>query len=139
MPKWWVTAGPPENWEVAFNRGNVWGIVDRKGALWERLSSGDYILFYVTKPISGVIGYGVVQAKFKQEDKPLWPKEVSEGRVIWPYRFKFDVKYCLPKEKWMTHKVSSRYILKAASTGFQTVNDKEAEGIVQKLTSQLPK
>ncbi len=93
MPEWWITSGPLENWKIAFEVGKIWGVtrITRR----ESLSTGDYVLFYVTKPISGVIGYGLVRTKFKQ-DNPLWPQEINEGRVIWRYRFEFDVEYCLP-------------------------------------------
>lgn len=109
MPKWWIAAGPAKYWQTAFNFGKIWGVTDKKYAQWNRLSNGDYVLFYATKPVSGIIGYGVVRTKFKQ-DRPLWPKEIEEGRVIWPYRFEFDVEYCLPQDKWVTDKVSSYYI-----------------------------
>lgn len=105
-------------------------------AQWGRLSKGDYVLFYATKPVSGIIGYGVVKTKFKQ-DKPLWPKEVNEGRVIWPYRFEFDVEFCLPQDKWIINKVSSKYMSAAARGGFQIVKEKEAQEIIERFT--LPK
>lgn len=133
MPKWWIAAGPPEHWKTAFDFGKIWGVIDKKFAQWDKLLNGDYILFYATKPISGVIGYGIVRTKFRQ-DKPLWPKEVSEGRVIWPYRFEFDVEYCLPQDKWETHKVSSNYIAASARGGFQPVKEEEAQVIIRKLT-----
>lgn len=138
MSKWWIAAGPPEYWKIAFVFGKIWGVIDKKLAQWKELSSSDYILFYATKPVGGVIGYGVVKTKFKQ-DRPLWPKEVNEGRVIWPYRFEFDVEYCLPQDRWITHKVSSNYISGAARGGFQTVKEKEAQEIIQKLTLQPAK
>ncbi|MEM4727853.1 MAG: hypothetical protein QXD04_06355 [Candidatus Bathyarchaeia archaeon] len=136
MPKWWIAAGPAEYWQTAFNFGKIWGVTDKKYAQWNRLSNGDYVLFYATKPVSGIIGYGVVRTKFKQ-DRPLWPKEIEEGRVIWPYRFEFDVEYCLPQDKWVTDKVSSYYISAAARGGFQIVKEEEAQEIIQNLTLQV--
>jgi len=64
----------------------------------------------------------------------LFGREVDEGRVIWPYRFEFDVEYCLPQDKWITHRFSSSYIVAAARGGFQIVREKEAEEIIRKLT-----
>ncbi len=132
MPKWWIATGSPEYWQIAFNVGKIWGVTDKKLRLWEKLANGDYILFYATKPVSGVIGYGVVRTKFKQY-KPLWPREVKEGIVIWPYRFEFDVEYCLPQDKWATHKVSSKYISSVVSLSFQMVKEGEAQEIIRKL------
>ena len=74
------------------------------------------MLFYATSPVSGVIGYGVVRTKSRQ-DKPLWPQEVEENEVFWPYRFEFDVKYCLPQDRWRTQKVVSDVIRVLARGG----------------------
>jgi len=137
MPRWWIASGSPEHWKVAFEMGRIWGIIDKKFAQWERLSTGDYILFYATKPVSGIIGYGIVRTKFKQ-DKPLWPREIKEGRVIWPYRFEFDVEYCLPPDKWEVNKVSSEYIVHAAIGGFQPIKEEEAQKIIRKLAPVQP-
>ena len=138
MVNWWIAAGPPEHWQIAFAFGKIWGLrpIKKMIAQWGRLSKGDYVLFYATKPVSGIIGYGVVKTKFKQ-DKPLWPKEVNEGRVIWPYRFEFDVEFCLPQDKWIINEVSSRYMSAAARGGFQIVKEKEAQEIIERFT--LPK
>jgi len=132
MQEWWIASGPPEYWKIAFEVGRIWGVTEKMITRWKRLSAGDYVLFYATKPISGVIGYGVVRTKFRQ-DKPLWPQEIREGRVLWPYRFEFDVEYCLPPEKWETDKVSSEYIAYAAIGGFQRIKKEEAKKIIEKL------
>jgi predicted RNA-binding protein len=132
--KWWLIAGPPENWEIAFKEGNIWGLrpVRNLVANWEKLSQGDRVLFYSTKPVSGVIGYGVARAKFKQ-DKPLWPQEIKEGKVIWPFRFEFDVEYCLPQDKWITKKVATSYIMAAARGAFQPIKAEMSEEVIKNL------
>jgi hypothetical protein len=137
MPSWWIATGSPEHWEIAFKIGGIWGVSKEKRKRWEKLSNGDYVLFYAKKPVMGVIGYGIVKEKFK-EDKPLWPDEIKEGRVKWPYRFKFDIEYHLPREKWEQFKVSSEYINKIAKTSFNKIkkeNEEKAKEIVEKLDS----
>ena len=136
MPKWWIAAGPPDHWKTAFEMGRIWGVTDKKFSRWEKISANDYILFYATKPVSGVIGYGVIRTKFKQ-NKPLWPREVEERRVIWRYRFEFDVEYCLPPDKWEKHKVSSGYIAAAARGGFQQIKEEEARKIIGELVPSV--
>jgi len=140
MVNWWIATGPPKYWEIAFAFGKIWGVRAAKILVtrWKKLSEGDKILFYATKPVSGVIGYGIVRTKFKQ-DKPLWPREVKEGKVIWPYRFEFDVEYVIPQDEWMTRKVTSDYISASARGAFQKVKESEAEKIVQMLTAKPPK
>jgi hypothetical protein len=140
MPNWWLAVGRPEHWQIAFEYGSIWGLkaTSRQTALWERLSQDDYVLFYATSPVSGVIGYGVVRTKFRQ-DKPLWPREVEENKVIWPYRFEFDVKYCLPQDRWKTHKVVSDVVKALARGGFQAISEELANETINLLVPELPK
>jgi len=30
MPKYWLAAGPPEHWQVAFDFGKIWGVTHKK-------------------------------------------------------------------------------------------------------------
>jgi predicted RNA-binding protein len=92
----WILTGNEENWNLAVS-DKLWGV--REGRLkgyWDSLKRGDILLFYATSPIGGLIGLGLVESKFKQ-DKPLWPDEVRENRVLYPYRFGFEVVYYLPQ------------------------------------------
>jgi hypothetical protein len=132
MPNWWLAVGAPEHWQIAFEHGNIWGLraTPKLRALWERLSDGDGILFYATSPVSGIIGYGVVRTKFKQ-DKPLWPQEIREERVIWYYRFEFDVTYCLSRGLWESGRVVSKRLVPRG--GFQPVSEEVANEIVRFL------
>ena len=103
--KYWVLSGTAENWETALE-GNIWGV--REGnlkKLWENMSNGDILFFYCLSPISGVIGFGKCQAKFKQ-DKPLWPDEIREDRIIYPYRWQFEPIFKLPRSEWKSRNIS---------------------------------
>jgi hypothetical protein len=135
MSRWWLAVGPPEYWQIAFEQGSIWGLraTPRHDSLWENLSEDDCVLFYATLPVGGVIGYGVVRTKFKQ-DKPLWPSEVKEGKVIWPNRFEFDVKYLLPQDKWETRKVVSESLKIIARSGFQIIK----EGLANEIIKTFP-
>jgi hypothetical protein len=139
MSNWWLAVGRPDYWQIAFEHGNIWGLrsTPRHIALWERLSQGDKLLFYATSPISGVIGYGVMRTKFRQ-DKPLWPQEVKENKVIWPCRFEFDVEYCLPQDKWKTHKIVSVPLKAVVQSGFQAISAESAREIVEAFPLKPP-
>jgi len=100
---YWLAVGIKQNWDTAFEYGNIWGLQETQRHLWEDLSENDKLLFYVTRPVGGIIGYGVVRTKVKQ-NRPLWPEEVKKHRVIWPLRFEFDVEFCLPPDKWASEK-----------------------------------
>jgi len=138
MVRWWLVVGSPRNWRTAFEHGSIWGLkaTPRQEALWKSICKGDRLLFYATRPVSGVIGHGVVRTKFKQ-DKPLWPQEVIEGGVIWPNRFEFDVKYCLEQENWETGRVPLTEI--SPRSGFQGVKAEIAREIVRRFPELPPR
>lgn len=108
MQQFWLAVGTERNWKVAFETHNIWGLKDFRelNALWNMLREGDGLLFYVSKPVHGVVGFGRVETKFKQTE-PLWPEEIRRKEVIWPLRFEFDIEYCLPPHLWSTHKYTS--------------------------------
>lgn len=108
MQQFWLVVGTERNWKVGFENHNIWGLKNFRelGALWNMLREGDGLLFYVSKPIHGIVGFGRVETKFKQTE-PLWPEEVRRKEVVWPLRFEFDIEYCLPPNLWRTHKYTS--------------------------------
>lgn len=140
MSKWWLAVGRPEHWKIAFEYGSIWGLkaTSRQTVLWGNIQQGDRVLFYATSPVSGVIGYGVVRTKFRQ-DKPLWPQEVKEDKVIWPHRFEFDVEYCLPQDKWKTHKSTSNVVKAIIRGGFQAIREQSANEIISVFVPEASK
>ena len=135
LNNYWLVVGSLNNWRTAFEQKNIWGLKQTQRHLWEALNEKDVLLFYVTSPISGIIGHGTVRTKFRQ-DQPLWPQEIKENRVIWPLRFEFSVEQCLPFDRWQISKVASRELFPRG--GFQTLSHDIAQQLLSKLTS-LPK
>lgn len=127
MSRYWLVVGTPENWQTAFEHGNIWGLKETQRHLWESLQEGDTLVFYATNPVGGNIGYGSVRTKFRQ-NKPLWPKELEQNMLIWPLRFEFDIQYCLPPDKWAIGKVVSKDLQPRA--GFQLLSTDVAEKLV---------
>lgn len=109
MRQYWLVVGSQKNWEVAFENRNIWGLKDFREvrSLWNMLREGDGIIFYVSKPVHGVVGCGHVSSKFKQT-QPLWPEEVARNEVLWPLRFEFDIEYCLPQNLWQIRKYTTQ-------------------------------
>jgi hypothetical protein len=134
MSNWWLVVGKPENWQIALLSKGIWGLRDsaRHHMIWEELSAGDNLVFYATRPIGGVIGYGVVVTKFRQ-DTPLWPEEVKQAKVIWPYRFEFDVKRLIPQDRWEKGKLEINELRALIRDGFQPLR----ESIGMKVASNL--
>jgi len=127
---YWLVVGSKQNWHTAFTHGNIWGLKETQRHLWESLNENDKLVFYVTKPVGGIIGYGVAQTKVKQT-QPLWPQELEEHKVIWPLRFEFDVEFCLSPDKWASDRIISKELWPRA--GFQLLS----QSIGKKLVSTL--
>lgn len=100
MQYWW-SSGRLKNWEVAIS-SKVWGVDEDLKSLWDSVSIGDLLIFYVIKPVSGVIGIGHIVDKFVSEE-PLFPDE-KEG-VIWRYRLRFEIIYVLPRDLWKRERI----------------------------------
>ena len=129
---YWLVVGPPENWKTALEQGGIWGLITKQKHWWDSLAENDLVLFYATKPVSGLIGYGIVRTKFRQ-DRPLWPQEISEGTVKWPLRFEFNVGYCLPPNAWNTEKVTSDALKLKAGIGFHSLEPQFARQMISQL------
>jgi hypothetical protein len=125
----WLVVGRPENWETAFNLGNIWGLRQSQAHLWEELASEDVVFFYVTSPVSKIVGYGKILSKFKQ-DKPLWPEERAKRRVIWPLRFQFDVTLRFRREEWNRLGITHPDLRYRVRSGFQRIGEDLAEALI---------
>jgi len=94
----WILSGSQENWRKGIAE-RIWGVKEGLKNSWDKLKPRDILLFYVTSPISGIIGFGRLETKFKQ-DKPLWPDEILKTQVIYPFRFEFKIDHPLPERDW---------------------------------------
>lgn len=130
--QYWLVLGNPENWEIAFKHGYIWGLRESQRHLWNSINEDDVALFYATSPVKGIIGYGAIRTKFKQ-DKPLWPQETKENKVIWPLRFEFDVEYCLPQDRWLDSKVVPEVLRPRLRSGFQSIDDELAKELISSV------
>lgn len=130
MSQYWLVVGTPEHWQVAFENGNIWGLQATKKRWWERVTEGDGLVFYVTRPVGGAIGTGKVRTKFKQ-DRPLWPREIESKEVLWPLRFEFDVDFCFPPNQWETSRLDIDALRAVVQAGFQPLKDKAKEAALQ--------
>lgn len=88
IPRFFILVGDEDTWKVAFTY-DVWGFSEKTKKYWNTVNAGDRLAFYVTAPIKKIIGFGIVEKKFTQEDL-IWPDEKFFGRSIWTYRIKFS-------------------------------------------------
>jgi len=103
MVNYHILTGSLKNWEIGIPN-SIWGVKKGLKSKWDSLNEGDILFFYVTSPISGIIGFGKVTNKFVGKNK-LWSDEIREDRIIYPYRFEFEIKYVIPKP-WDEKKIS---------------------------------
>jgi hypothetical protein len=131
--------GTERNWKIAFESNNIWGLKDFRElrALWNMLREGDGLLFYVSKPVHGIVGLGRVVTKFKQTS-PLWPEELNRNEVIWPLRFEFDTEYCLPPSLWASHKYTSQDLQRVTRMVFQCYPIEEVSVVRAALGLKTP-
>jgi predicted RNA-binding protein len=129
---YWLTVGTLENWREAFQKGNIWGLKERQRHLWAILLENDVLLFYVMRPIAGIIGYGTVKTKFHQT-QPLWSEEIDKNEVIWPLRFEFNIEHCLPPNKWESDKLTTELLRFKAGLSFRKLDALLAQEIISKF------
>lgn len=132
---YWLAVGSLQNWKTAFNMNGLWGLKNSQQNLWKNINEKDRLLFYATMPIGGVIGFGTIRTKFRQ-NTPLWPDEIKKHEVIWPLRFEFDITYCLPQSEWVNKKVTSKELFPRA--GFQSISEKDAIKIITTFGKDNP-
>ncbi len=129
--------GPESSWRTAFEQGGIWGVKDLLYPEWKALEPGEIIFFFATKkPISGVIGVGKVQNKFVQ-DKPLWPDEIEIGKVIYPYRFEFQIDYALEQTRWRTDRLKTPLTIQEMRRGICLLMPRTVEFLYSAFRSRF--
>lgn len=100
----WLVVGPPDNWQYSFDHGNIWGFPQHYEPKWTQMQAGDTLIFYATRPVKGLIGYGILESKMPGE-QPFFSSETDQRRVLWPLRIRYRSILSLPSEKWQTSTV----------------------------------
>lgn len=83
--------------------------------LAREIADGDRIFFYVTTPVTGIVGFGRVRGKAFRGGKPLWHSEVAHNEVIFVHRFHFRVTRLLDRDLWKSKRI--RLIGRAMAPG----------------------
>ncbi len=125
----WLIIGAEENWRRALDQPvPLWGLKPSYAAEFSNLSEGSRAWLYVNRPVGGVVGLAAIREKYRDDSTPLWPDEVRQGRVIWPLRFRLEVKKVLPRERWERDRIDIRDFNLFWQKGFQLLTaDRDAE------------
>ena len=126
-PKNWLVIGVPKNWETALSQPvPIWGLKPRYQTEFQAMEIGDTLWFYVTRPVSGVIGMGTVKDKYVDQVNLVWEEELKKKEVIWPLRFRIHVLKLLPRSQWKSNFIKISDFGLFWQGGFQLLSDKHA-------------
>lgn len=92
----YILSGDEHSWKSSLMY-NLWGLSERTKGSWNTTQVGDWVAFYVTSPISKIMGFGKVKEKFMDEEI-VWSDERMMRRSIWKYKLKLNIIYVL--EEW---------------------------------------
>lgn len=98
QPTGWIFSGNKENWKIAI-KNRKWGTKLKNRNLWQKIKPGNTVIFYVTNPVSKIIGLGTVK-ELVEENSLLWPDEVNENNVKYPLRINLNDLNILSEENW---------------------------------------
>lgn len=88
-PRYYILVGKRRIWKEAFNK-KLWGFTDKTKGSWNTTKKGDFVVFYVTKPLMKIIGFGIITKKFSS-DEYVFPDEKLFEKIIWKYKIKFKI------------------------------------------------
>ena len=94
LARYWIIVISEENWEVVREKC-IYGAPESFRSPTEIIKPGDVVIFYVKKKGSKRLGGKFVGAfkvvsEWHREVKPLWPDEIRESRVKYPWRIKLE-------------------------------------------------
>ncbi len=131
MTNYWILTGSLENWDVAISN-SIWGVKKILKPKWDNLKIGDILFFYVTTPISGIMGVGKVTNKVEGKNQ-LWVEEIKNNKIIYHYRFEFQTIYTIQKP-WKKRKISIGGLRVGFWAGLNPINNLEA---VEELAARI--
>ena len=65
--RYYILVADEETWKVALEK-HQWGFSQKNVGLWNTTNNGDFVAFYVTKPIQKIIGFGIIQEKYISDE-----------------------------------------------------------------------
>jgi len=149
VPRYWIVSISEENWHVV-RSSNVYGVPEPRGAgrpAYKLVEPGDILIFYIKKRGSRALGGKFVGAfrvasAWYREDKPLWPDEVREGTVKYPWRVKLepvklgvaDFEKLTPKLKFIERKDKpNAYLVGTPANLRRPIPEEDAKTIIESL------
>jgi len=148
VTKYWIIPVSEENWHIVKSL-NIYGTPEAKigRPITQLVQPGDVLIFYVLKRGSKSLGgkfvgaFRVVSTWFR-EDKPLWPDEVREGSVKYPWRVRLepvklgvaDFRELAPKLRFVEKKErANAYLVGTPANLRRPIPEEDAKTIIENL------
>jgi len=123
----WLVIGIPKNWETALSQPvPIWGLKQRYQREFQAMKIGDILWFYVTNPVRGIMGLGIVKDKYIDPVNLVWEEELIKKEVIWPLRFRIHVLKILALHRWKKDCIKINDFNLFWQAGFQPLNESNA-------------
>ena len=130
----WLLSGNKKNWEIAIDK-KLWGLSSKRKSVWQNIKLGDVLLFYVTQPLSKIIGYAKVTKTYEGKEL-IWLDEINENELKYPFRIEFEPIKILPEKLWIRKGVSTHGL--QFYHGINPISDKEKlTKVMEELKSLL--
>ncbi|RLF81031.1 hypothetical protein DRN38_02970 [Thermococci archaeon] len=112
MSFWIFSSYDLQNIQVAKER-LLWGFWDRDAGkkqrknwrpfirLYNRLKPNDIVVFQIART-GEVHAIGIIKGKHYDDQTPVWPKEIEQNQVLFPWRVSFSI-ILFSKEPFVTH------------------------------------
>ena len=91
VPNYWIVTVTEENYKVIMEKHVYGAPTTTRKNVRQLIRPGDIVIVYVAKKGAKTLGGRLVAAyrvktEWREEDKPLWPDEHRESKVLYPYR-----------------------------------------------------
>jgi len=146
LVRFWVFVVSEENWFV-IKEGRVHGVPEGSKAV-ELVGPGDVAIFYVKKGGARslscrFVGVFRVVSSWFREDRLLWPDEVREGRVKYPWRVRLepvklgvaDFDELVPRLSFIKNKErANAYLVGTPANLKRPISEEDAKTIIESLS-----
>lgn len=109
----------------------TWGLSSKRKSVWKTIKEGAIILFYVTQPLSKIIGCAKVTKTYEGKDL-IWPDEIKDNELKYPFRIEFEPISILSENLWFKKGVRTQGL--QFYHGINPISDKDK---LDKVMSEL--
>jgi len=103
----WIKIDIRQNWATAFRQTPpLVGISVKNKQLFSAVKPGDILWFYAIKPVRGILGFGKIAKKYKDEKKTVFMPELRMRKVLLPLRFNLKNIRLLEGKLWIENHIN---------------------------------